>query len=186
MLQVEFHGAGRGPTGNDNPVAPRARGEGVSVAREAAERLGGAVAARRRATGLSVAIAWPLAAPPLPRLDDRTVLLVAGEAGPAGRVTEALEGAGAEVALCLDPRDAVASARDEPGAWDLAVVAGEVRGVSAQSVARRLRAADGALPVLQTGPAAANGPPAMPERGPADAIVRAAHAAMWARPGVPR
>ena len=115
-------------------------------------------------------------------LHDRTVLIVAGEAGPAGRLTIALEAAGAEVVLVLYAGEAVETVAEQQGLWDLAVIAGEPQGMSATKAVEAIRRADRGLPVATAVPhAAANGGATIGERDPPAAIARTARALMFSR-----
>ena len=116
-------------------------------------------------------------------LEDHRILIAAGDPGPTARLLQALEVAGAEVALCTDPDDAVASVREAYGLWDLGIVTGAPRGVPASTVADRLRDADAGLPVAICVPhAGANGDPTIGHRDPAERIVRVAYEIMHVPP----
>ena len=80
-------------------------------------------------------------------LSDRTIVVVAGNAGAVARIVTALEQHGADVSLCLDPRDAIRTIAEARGLWDLAIVAGDVRGTRATELVARLRRADLSLAV---------------------------------------
>ena len=143
----------------------------------AADRSDGRIAIEQSGCETAISVTWHFrtTAPREHPLHDCTVLLVAGEAGAVGRLTGALEGAGAEVSLCLDARDAVRSASEAIGMWDLAIVAGDVGALSASSVAEMLSDADRAMPVATCVPhASANGSPTIGHRDDPTLIVRTA------------
>ena len=150
---------------------------GLSNAIAAVRRTDGKVAMERVGTNTIITVRWspnPDAADE-PMLHDTTILLVAGDAGPAGRLTEALEGAGAEVSLCLDARDAALSAQEALGLWDLAIVVGEVGPHDTDTVAAMLVEADPGMRVAISVPyAGANGAATIGHRDEPDTIVRTA------------
>ena len=91
---------------------------------------------------------WPLShAPAVPDLAGRTLLAIAGPPRETGGLCDALEAAGAEVSLCLDARDAVASVADDIGAWDAVIVPSRIARCSVDEVVRWLRTADAGLPL---------------------------------------
>ena len=188
--------AGRSGLGHAAPEAVlRIEGDGPSTLdpsagpsgalRATAERLGGTVRSLALTRGMAIELRLPLVdeAPPTIDLADRTILVVAGNAGATGRLTEALERANAEVSLSLDARDAVRTVGDGEGLWDLAIVAGEPRDVPAETLAASLRRADPGLPVAIAVPyAPANGSPTIGHRDDPAAIAAAAHRLMHGRP----
>ena len=134
----------RGTTGSGDA----GRGTGLATVAAIAEGAGGAVRVGRSASGgTRVEVWWPEAAA-TPDVAGCHVLIVAGRSGPTARAADALEAAGAEPSLCLDPLDAVASVAEDRGAWDAIVVAGGAGGIEAAEIARRLTEADPGLPVL--------------------------------------
>ncbi|MCC6006084.1 MAG: PAS-domain containing protein, partial [Rhodobacteraceae bacterium] len=81
------------------------------------------------------------AAVPPGMLRGRTVLLVDDDAGMLEVLSAFLEAAGAEVAPCTDPTDALAALAEDPGAWDLLMTdfdLGRYDGAAFAADARRL------------------------------------------------
>lgn len=138
-----------------------ARGSGLGLAIVA--RLVGATRGALRigaagGGGAEVSVLWP-SLQPMPqqpsvargrvsspeRLDGRAVLLVDDDADMLEVLTAFLEAAGAEVAPCTDPADALAALRSDPGAWSLLVTDFDL---GAQDGADLARAARGLVPGL--------------------------------------
>ena len=137
-----------GATGSGDPR----RGRGLAVVAEIVERARGAVRVERSdAGGTRFSVLWPLLEAAHGGLADRSVLIVGGAPDTVARLADAAEAAGAEVSLCLEPDDAVASVAEDVGAWDGVVVAGGARGSSAAAIATRLRDADPTLALLRMG-----------------------------------
>ena len=150
------------------------RGTGLATVAAIAEAAGGAVRAGSMSDGgARVEVFWPLLAP-RHSLDGACVLLIAGRSGPTARLADALEAAGAEPSLCLDPADAIASITEDRGAWDAVVVIGPARGLDVDVIAERLIEADPSLPRLVIGGTGANAvPPSANGSELLDALVRA-------------
>lgn len=94
-------------------------------------------------------IFWPLeaGAPRLPgppmetatRLDGRLVLVVDDMPEIVQVIAATLERAGAEVAPCLDPADALEAVRDDPGIWDLVITDFDMPGRDGSKLAGEMR-----------------------------------------------
>ena len=127
----------------------RGRGRGLAVVASIMTEAGGAVRVERSGTGGAIVVAcWPLAETERHDLSDRNLLIVGGASRMIAGVADAAETAGADVSLCLDPADAIASVAEDVGAWDGVIVAGAARGLDAAEIGRRLREADGGLAVV--------------------------------------
>ena len=149
--------AASSPTGSEEAEERRGRGWGLRIVAEIVDRTGGALrlcapgeAAPGR--GTTVEVAWPLVPDRrVPDLTGRLVMLIAGEPARTGAIANAFEAAGAEVALCLDARDAVQSLADDHGEWDVAVIAGDTRRYRAADALASLRRVDPGLPIVALG-----------------------------------
>ena len=125
------------------------RGWGLRIVADIVRRSCGALRARSSAAGTTFEVFWPLAHPSdVPDLTGRVVLLIAGVPSRTAAFANAFEAAGAEVALCLDAEDALRSASEDRGEWDLVLLSGNGRHHQAWSVAERMREADATLPLL--------------------------------------
>ena len=146
----------RGVTGSNEA----GRGTGLFTVAAIAEGAGGAVLAARSPTGGGrIEVAWPLHRPRAD-LSGACVLVIAGHSGPTARLADALDAAGAEPSLCLDPDDAVASLGDDPGAWDAVAVAGPARGLAVDVIAERIARAGPRVPCIVIGGACRHAVPA--------------------------
>lgn len=110
-------------------------GLGLPVVASLASANGAAVAVETASgQGTCFRVYWPLAERGAPasaapretgeapgRLDGRTILLVDDSEAMLRVFGAFLEQAGAEVAPCLDPRDALEALAEDPGAWDLLI-----------------------------------------------------------------
>ena len=135
------------------------RGWGLAIVADIVRRIGGVLRVAETREGAAIEVLWPLA--PSDRIADltgRTALVVAGPSSATARLCDTIEAAGVEVALCLDPRDAIASVREDRGEWDAVIVTGDTRRAKASTIARRLREADATLPLLVPEGVKADGP----------------------------
>ncbi|TCP58417.1 PAS domain S-box-containing protein [Rhodovulum bhavnagarense] len=112
--------------------------------------------------GSSFTVLWPVEGTgatrhPLPvrsvatitgRLDGRKILAVDDNADVLGVVANYLELAGAEVAACTDPRDALEALEDDPDFWDLIVTDYDMPGMTGADLARAAREKAPTLPVV--------------------------------------
>ena len=113
---------------------------GLAGVEETVRRLGGAVRGLPRDEGQAVEVLWPLA-PSGPDLSGHSVMVMPDPRRNVAGLCDALEAVGAEVSLCFDEDEAVASVVEDMGAWDVAVLA-------SPAAAARLREADAGLPVV--------------------------------------
>jgi PAS domain S-box-containing protein len=81
-------------------------------------------------------------------LGGKTVLVVDDNAAVVDTLVAMLEEAGAEVGPCLDPRDAIASIREDAALWDLVITDYDMPGMNGADLARRLRKLRPDLPIM--------------------------------------
>ena len=124
------------------------RGHGLAVVASIAEQTCAAIRVGAGPTGgACFEVMWPLVETGPPDLTGRAILLVGGGPRETTRIADAAEAAGADVSLCLDPEDAVASVAEDCGVWD-AVVVGALRRTDPAALIARIGDADPSLPVL--------------------------------------
>jgi len=82
------------------------------------------------------------------RLAGKAVLVVDDNPAVVETLAAMLEQVGAEAGPCLDPRDAIATIKDDPGAWDLVITDYDMPGMNGAQLARSLRKACPDLPIL--------------------------------------
>lgn len=82
------------------------------------------------------------------RLDGRTVLVVDDQPEVLDVLTAFLESAGAEVAPCLDPEDALEALREDPGTWDLLVTDFDMAGMTGAELAEAARGLVPGIPAI--------------------------------------
>jgi len=81
-------------------------------------------------------------------LGGKTVLVVDDNPTVADTLVAMLEEVGAEVGPCIDPQDAIAVLREDPGSWDLVITDYDMPGMNGAQLARALRRTRDDLPVL--------------------------------------
>lgn len=81
-------------------------------------------------------------------LAGKTVLVVDDNPTVAETLVAMLEEVGAEVGPCIDPKDAIAVLREDPGSWDLVITDYDMPGINGAELARRLRRVRPDLPIL--------------------------------------
>jgi PAS domain S-box-containing protein len=106
---------------------------------------------------------WPLQPEPaaggaaagsgtVPRADlvltGKAVLVVDDNPAVVDTITAMLEQAGAEVGPCLDPRDAIATLKEDPAAWDLVITDYDMPRMNGAHLAKSLRKSRPDLPIL--------------------------------------
>ena len=84
----------------------------------------------------------------LPSLDGCTVLVCDDEEMVGQVIAEMLERAGAEVATCVDPEDALEAIEEDPEAWTLLLTDFNMPGMSGLDLARKAKAVVPTLPVI--------------------------------------
>jgi len=82
------------------------------------------------------------------RLDGRAILVVDDDEDVLAVLAALLEHAGAEVAPCSDPRDALEAVQDDPDAWDLLITDFDMAPMTGADLARAARSAAPGLPIL--------------------------------------
>ena len=81
-------------------------------------------------------------------LAGKTVLVVDDNPTLAETLVAMLEEVGAEAGPCIDPQDAIAVLRDDPGSWDLVITDYDMPGMNGAQLARALRREREDLPIL--------------------------------------
>lgn len=101
--------------------------------------------------GTIIRVFWPLEAPAIPALPDpqetarsrplagRQILLVDDDDSILQTLSGYLSAAGAEVASCTDPQDAIDALRDAPDAWDTVITDHDMGSMSGVQLATELR-----------------------------------------------
>jgi len=78
----------------------------------------------------------------------KAVLVVDDNPAVVDTLVAMLEQVGAEAGPCLDPRDAIATIKEDPGAWDLVITDYDMPGMNGAQLAKSLRKACPDLPIL--------------------------------------
>lgn len=81
-------------------------------------------------------------------LTGKAVLVVDDNPAVVDTLTAMLEQVGAEVGPCLDPRDAIATLKEDPAAWDLVITDYDMPRMNGAQLARNLRKSRPDLPIL--------------------------------------
>lgn len=145
-------------------------GLGLSIVSGVLGANGGAVAVQSApGRGTRIEVFWPTDArvpvrkEPLPReaapesggtlradnaLQGRLILLVDDNSDVLEILTAFLEQAGAEVAGCTDPRDALEGLREDPGAWDLLITDYDMGPINGSELFQAVRLIAPDLPIL--------------------------------------
>ncbi len=76
------------------------------------------------------------------------ILLVDDDDAELMRIAQLLSAAGAEVASCIDPRDALAAVRDSPEEWDVIITDHDMGPMSGQKLAQKIHAISPNLPII--------------------------------------
>lgn len=130
---------------------------GLAVICRIAEAAGGAIRLGNRPGGGAVLeVFWPLldeeeaSSPSIDAagLEGKAVVVVDDEPTVAQLIAASLEAAGAIVATCTDPREALAAVEEDEGALSLLVTDHDMPGMNGQELARRCRTARPGLPIL--------------------------------------
>ncbi|TVP71789.1 MAG: PAS domain-containing protein [Rhodobacteraceae bacterium] len=108
--------------------------------------------------GTTLRIYWPcphsqpanhaFAPPTLPALHGRTILLVDDDDDELLHMAQALSAAGAEVASCITPEDALDALSAEPDGWELVVTDMDMGLMSGIELGRKLRKVRANLPIV--------------------------------------
>ncbi|MEM6677961.1 MAG: PAS domain S-box protein [Pseudomonadota bacterium] len=135
-------------------------GLGLVVVSSVANKIDGAVAVTSTlGSGSTFRVFWPLErtseAPSAPREAEPSVdlagrlVLVCDDIPDVGNTLAALlEQAGAEVAVCEDPRDALEAVSDDPGSWSLLITDYDMPGMTGAELAEAVRRVSPNLPIL--------------------------------------
>lgn len=167
VLRVTDTGTGIDPADLENIFRPYystkgddGTGLGLAVVASIVRAANGAVAVETEAgRGTRFTVFWPAEAPPEApaavspagpgdRLAGHTILICDDDEAVAHVLAAIAEQAGAEAALCADPRDALDAVREDPEAWDLLVTDYDMPQISGAELARAARAVRPGLPVL--------------------------------------
>jgi two-component system cell cycle sensor histidine kinase/response regulator CckA len=137
------------------------QGTGLGMAMVAKQTIssGGALFINSSAgKGTTVKLFWPVATTVIPEEGDdtsktvdltgRTILLVDDDSRVSNVIADYLESMGAEVAECLDPRDAIAAIEEDPNAWSAVVSDYDMPIMTGGELAQRARAASDQLPII--------------------------------------
>lgn len=134
-------------------------GLGLAMVSLQVQAIGGAVGIRSvKGTGTTVSVYWPIASPeevgqagPAAaghHLGGQTIILVDDDEDVATVAAAYLEAQGAEVAVCIDPRDAVEAVEDAPEAWSAVVTDYDMPEMNGGDLAERVKRANPDIPVI--------------------------------------
>lgn len=134
-------------------------GLGLAMVSLQAQAVGGAVGiASAPGSGTTVSVFWPVTSPEDIAgsgttgaghdLTGQTIILLDDDPEVAAVAAAFLEARGAEVAVCIDPRDAVEAVEDAPEAWSAVVTDYDMPHLTGGDVAERIKRLNPALPVV--------------------------------------
>ena len=138
-------------------------GLGLSIVADIlTSNLGAIRITSQRDHGTQVQVYWPVCAqmddaqaegqgrraPDAAPLAGCHILLVDDDDAELMRVAQLLTAAGAEVASCIDPRDALAAVRDSPQEWDVIITDQDMGPMTGQKLARKIHAISPNLPII--------------------------------------
>ncbi|WP_424964809.1 PAS domain S-box protein [Dinoroseobacter sp. S375] len=134
-------------------------GLGLAMVSLQVQAIGGAVGIRSvKGTGTTVSVYWPIASPEEAgqagpaaaghHLGGQTIILVDDDEDVATVAAAYLEAQGAEVAVCIDPRDAVEAVEDAPEAWSAVVTDYDMPEMNGGDLAERVKRANPDIPVI--------------------------------------
>lgn len=134
-------------------------GLGLAMVSMQVQGVGGAVGiVSKKGSGTTVSVFWPLANYDASDETDaegekhdltgQTVIVVDDDAEVATVAAKFLEARGAEVAVCIDPRDAVEAIEEDPFAWSAVITDYDMPHLTGGDVAERVKHARADIPVI--------------------------------------
>ncbi|MEL7344768.1 MAG: PAS domain-containing protein [Pseudomonadota bacterium] len=137
----------------------RGTGLGLAMVSLQVQGIGGAVGlSSSRGEGTTVSVYWPVADYEAAGegeaqekghdLSGQTIIVVDDDPDVATVASKYLEAQGAEVAICIDPRDAVDAIEEEPDAWSAVVTDYDMPQMSGGDLAEKVKRARPGIPVV--------------------------------------
>ncbi|MEM1076708.1 MAG: PAS domain-containing protein [Pseudomonadota bacterium] len=137
------------------------KGTGLGLAMVAMQvhGIGGAVGlTSNQGLGTTISVYWPLAASGGGNqtnfanqdydLSGQTIIVLDDDTDVASVAAKYLEAQGAEVAICMDPRDAIEAVQDAPDAWSAIITDYDMPVMNGGDVAEKTKKANPFLPVI--------------------------------------